>query len=430
MDGGMITGERGGTLRGFRVPGTGTHEPSRPPGRAPKVFLYSHDTFGLGHLRRNLAIAEELLAGGFAVWLLTGSPVIRSWPLPAGLSVQPLPPVVKLGAERYGPRSGTDPFALCKGYREALILKTVLREEPDVLLVDHAPSGMKGELLSTLSLIRNELPATRVILGLRDILDSPETVRELWRVEETYELIARAYDEVIVYGCRGLYDVGHAYGLEGLLGSRLRYAGYVARAAAPAPAGVPAWPAAAQGRRVLVTAGGGGDGHFLMEAFLDALALLPSGATSSVVLTGPLMGSEDYASLATQAAGRGDVRLITRSDDVPALMAQADLVVSMGGYNSSVEILAARKPAIIVPRAAPRAEQRIRAEILAGLGLVWTAAPGAGLAGRLAGVLPKALSGQRDIAPRWEALDLGGARRVRELIGMMTAHAPAAEYCA
>ncbi len=100
----------------------------RSTSRLPRVFLYSHDTYGLGHLRRNLAIAEHLLARkhGFSVRLLTGSPVIDSWTLPTGLDVTALPPVVKTGAERYAPRNSTLPFGLVKAYREALILKAVI----------------------------------------------------------------------------------------------------------------------------------------------------------------------------------------------------------------------------------------------------------------------------------------------------------------
>ena len=148
-----------------------------------RVFLYSHDTFGLGHLRRNLAIADALLVPRQScdVLLLSGSPVIRSWALPDGLRVQPLPPVVKTGADRYAARGGSNPFGLVKGYREALILNAVMRERPDVIVVDHAPAGMKHELLPTLAAVRQEMPHTRVVLGLRDIIDSPDVVRRLWQ---------------------------------------------------------------------------------------------------------------------------------------------------------------------------------------------------------------------------------------------------------
>ncbi len=425
----MADGDMAAEIRPFTVPRGGSGGllgqiswRGVRPARRCKVFLYSHDTFGLGHLRRNLAIAEHLLGRGqqFDVWLLTGSPVIRSWVLPAGLNVQPLPPVVKLGAERYGARGGSDPFSLVKGYREALILKTVLRERPDVLLVDHAPAGMKGELLPTLALLRRELPGTRVILGLRDILDSPEIVRAQWQDEDTYDLLASAYDEIMVYGSRELLDLGEAYAMPPATARKLSYVGYIGRKPAPQDAGgEAAWQAAAgpgSGARVLVTAGGGGDGFFLMEAYLRALAQLPVGLTRSLVVTGPLMAGEQFEALSRLATRRQDVAILPYTTDLPVLLAEADLVVSMGGYNTSVEILAARKPAIIVPRAAPRAEQRMRASLLARLGLVWAAEPGEDLAERLAALLPEALAGRRPCPPQWQAVDLDGARRVGDLL--------------
>ncbi|MBU6498617.1 MAG: hypothetical protein KGJ41_03600 [Rhodospirillales bacterium] len=419
MDGSQL----GGEITGFRVPpGAGMGS-----GRRPRVFLYSHDTYGLGHLRRNLAIAEELLDrdGAFDVWLLTGSPVIRSWDLPAGLHVQPLPPVVKLAAGSYGARAGEEHFGLLKGYREALILKTVLRERPDIFIVDHAPAGMKGELLSTLALIRRELPETRMVLGLRDILDEAETVRALWREEETYDLLARAYHHVLVYGCQALFDVAQTYAMPPALAARVRYTGYVARPAAPAAPMPPA-----QRPHVLVTAGGGGDGFEMMQAFIAALALLPRGCCDATLLTGPLMPAEQYAALENASAGLPNIAMVRYSTDISGLMGTATLVVSMGGYNTSVEILAARKPAIIVPRTTPRLEQKLRADMLARHGVVWTADPGPGLAQRLADLLPAALSGAYERTPDWSAIDLNGARRVGDLVEELAFAMPRPEVLA
>jgi predicted glycosyltransferase len=281
-----------------------------------KVLLYSHDTFGLGHLRRNLAIADRLLRcdGRFSVRLLTGSPVIRQWKLPRGLAVQPLPPVVKTGAERYVPRESGDPFGLVKGYREALILQTVLRDRPDVFLVDHAPAGMNGELLSALALIRRQLPHTRTVLGLRDILDSPDTVRALWREQEIYSLLDRAYDDIFVYGSRALFDVVEGYGISIDVGERVRYCGHVVARTRErrGSARRPCWNVAhASGRPVvLVTAGGGGDGFFLMDAYLRAIARVPAGTFHSVIVTGPLMPEEQSAALRAAVASRTDVEVV------------------------------------------------------------------------------------------------------------------------
>ena len=393
-----------------------------PHGRHRKlVCLYSHDTFGLGHLRRTLAIAEHLLSRSpaFDVLLLTGSPVIGSWDLPPGLRVQPMTPVVKLAAERYAAREGQLPFSLVKGYREALILRTVMRERPDVLLVDHAPAGMKGELLSTLALIRREMPQTKVVLGLRDILDAPEGVRRQWCEEEIYPLLETAYDHIVVYGCREIFDAAAAYGISGSVAAKLSFAGYIARPAeATGPDPDAAWRAVAPegaGKRVLVTAGGGGDGEFLFSAYLAALERMPAGSTSSVVVTGPLIPVEQQNALMAAASRRSDVAIIPVTTNLVPLLRSADLTVAMGGYNTTVEILAGGKPAIIVPRSKPRVEQLMRATMLARLGLVRMAEDGPDLAEHLAALVSETPAGA---APRAlpSALDLGGVRRVGDLL--------------
>jgi len=46
-------------------------------------------------------------------------------------------------------------------------------------------------------------------------------------------------------------------------------------------------------------------------------------------------------------------------------IAAADLVISMAGYNTSVEILRMRRSAIMIPRGGPSAEQRTRAKLFA-----------------------------------------------------------------
>ncbi len=387
-----------------------------------KVFLYSHDTFGLGHLRRNLAIARRLLAchGKFSVLLLTGSPVISQWDLPPGLQVQPLPPVVKTGAESYEARAKGQLFGMVKGYREALILKLVLRDQPDVFLVDHAPAGMNGELLSTLALIRHELPHTRVMLGLRDILDSPENVSAIWREQNIHALLDHAYDNVLVYGSRALFDVVEGYGITRENAQKVVYCGHVVAPpeARSAHETAPCWNVArAAGRPVvLVTAGGGGDGYFLMRACLEALPKMAPGPRYCVIVPGPLMSAHESAALHAAAAAYEDVELVDLTTNLLPSLSAASLVIAMAGYNTSAEIIAEKKPAILVPRAAPRAEQLMRARLLAALGLVNIVEPDTDIAAQLAVLVPACLSRPPIAESAWAALDLDGAERVAALL--------------
>lgn len=388
----------------------------------PRVLLYSHDTFGLGHLRRNLAIASQLLdrPRPFAVRLLTGSPVAASWPMPAGLEVQTLPPVVKTGAEEYASRDGLMSFSETRAEREAVILETAMRYAPDVLLVDHAPAGMKGELLETLQYLKNKRPQARIVLGLRDILDSPDAVCALWHEQDIYHLLETIYDGILVYGSRHLFDVVSAYRFPESIAAKTRYCGYVARIAEAAwGTGGVEIPAEAHTPTVLVTSGGGGDGYPLQSAYLQALGDVPDGSLRSILVPGPLMAPEERAVLEATAAQEAGVTVCPFTTDLPDMITRADLVIAMAGYNTTAEIMVARKPAILVPRGAPRREQRLRAALLNGLGLVWTVRPEEDLVARLAALIKNALAGQRPPCHDWDAVDLGGAHRVGQALDEM-----------
>jgi predicted glycosyltransferase len=405
---------------------TAAPRPMPVPSGSPRVLLYSHDTFGLGHLRRNLAIAAHLLRRSqpFSALLLTGSPVVASWPMPAGLQVQALPPVVKTGAEEYVSRDNRSSFAAVKARREAVILESVIRYRPDVFLIDHAPAGMKGELLEALAFIREEMPATRTVLGLRDIIDSPEAVRSLWREQNIYQLLETAYDHILVYGSRHLFDSVQAYDFPAAVAAKTRYCGYIASNGSNVPAAGHLHVASpASGRPViLVTAGGGGDGYPLLSAYLRALDSIPHDAAQSIIVAGPLMAEEDRRALELAAAHRPDVRMVFFTTELAELIRSADLVVAMAGYNTTAEILVAKKPAILVPRGAPRMEQRLRATLLSNLGLAWAIQPEEDLVARLAELVQAALAGARPPRNDWNAVDLGGVHRVGnaldELLGI------------
>ncbi len=384
----------------------------------PRVLLYSHDTFGLGHLRRNLAIADHLLRRNppFSVKLLTGSPVLRSWPLPEGLEVQALPAVVKVGAEQYVSRDGAESFATVKARRERLILEVIRSYRPDIFLVDHAPAGMKGELLEALAYLRQEMPETHTVIGLRDILDSPQAVQELWEAQGIYRLLEQSYDQVLVYGSRHLFDCGREYNFPESVARKTQFCGYIARSIG----GLPAYDGDHSRKRhdkplVLVTAGGGGDGYPLMEGYLGALEEIAPGAVRSILVPGPLMAKEQREALERAAAKRPDVKLL-HTTELEAFIWRADLVVSMSGYNTTAEILAARKPSILVPRAAPRAEQRMRATLLVKLGLARVVQPEEDVALRLAEHLKAALADNFPARRNWHAVDLGGVHRVGEAL--------------
>ncbi len=378
-----------------------------------KVLLYSHDTYGLGHLRRNLAIARYLLRNqpGIQVVLVSGSTVADRFSLPSGLKVVQLPPVVKVGVDEYAARDGQLSLALVRRARSAVISDVVRRWRPDVFLVDHAPQGMKGELMPVFRALGKHSPSTRVVLGLRDILDEPARVRSTWEADGVYDTLDLVYDRIFVYGSPEVSDVVTEYGIEGPALQRLSYCGYVA-AEAPPKCSLP--PGLQEGEPfVLGTVGGGADGARVLEATLRAAAEL---SVRPVVVTGPLMAAPDRAELIALAGQVPGAVIVEHLPELPAVAMAARCIVTRGGYNSLCELAPLGVPTIVVPRSWPRREQVLRAEAFAQRGLVEVVEEHQeetdAFQSRLAAAIGRAL--QAPLYIGGESLDLGGLSRLTE----------------
>jgi predicted glycosyltransferase len=339
------------------------------------IMFYCHDSYGLGHLRRTLTLARYLRASAPAInqLIVTGSPLAHDLLLPEDGDYVKLPSVIKTGRDEYAARSLPLPFERISRMRAEIVESAARHVRPGAFLVDHAPAGLKGEVVPALRELRRSSD-TRLILGLRDVVDEAPRVRASWRREGVYELLEDVYDLVLVYGDPRVYDVVSEYRLSSRVARKTRYVGYLARNSPRPPEQVRRALGLGTGKLVVATVGGGGDGVELLEAVLRGLQQ-SNGGFETLVVAGPLMSAEPRERLATLADSCPSVRLVSFVDDLQSTIAAADVVVSMGGYNSICEILSAERPAVIVPRVAPRQEQLIRAEALSERGVVRTIHP-------------------------------------------------------
>ena len=381
-------------------------------------LLYSYDALGLGHARRMTGIARAVLPSrpDLSALLVTCSPQIDALPVPPGLDYVKLPSARKLSATQYVARSmRLEPDRL-RDLRATLLEEVARSFQPDFFLCDKSPCGLMGELAPTLDRIRTESPATRMVLGWRDILDAPERVRAEWRKSNALSHIDRWYDEVWVYGDPTLFDVREEYDLPRHIADRVRYVGYltpsvpeaaVADARGELETLAPGDPGS--GPIALVTVGGGEDGEGLISRWVAAVraGLLPANLRS-VVVTGPMMPED--AQLRIVESAPASVAVTRFIGGLEAYTAAADLVVGMAGYNTCCELLAAHTPGVLVPRASQREEQRMRATRLTERGLIHMVDPAELTPESLAREAQRALAnGDRPAEP---GLQLDGYARV------------------
>lgn len=334
--------------------------------RGLRVALYSHDTCGLGHLRRNLLVGRSIIDSGFAenVLLLSGAREVTNYEYPPGLDVVTLPSIRKSKQGGYASRRFQMGIDELVSIRSQILLSATKSFAPDVLIVDNVPRGALGEMTETLRTLRWQSD-TRTVLGLRDVLDSPTRIANEWGELDNFATMRELYDEIWIYGDRNIYAADEAYSFPQDLVDRVHYTGYFERAKRQS-ANRSTRPSYDKARPVVCLVGGGQDGFQLATDFLSAVRHTRDRA---IILAGPFMPVDLFHALESQAVG-ANIEIRRFDSDPITLCRNARRVVTMGGYNTICELLCINVPMLVVPRTSPRKEQLIRAESMARLNVL------------------------------------------------------------
>ena len=341
-----------------------------PGKRGARILIYSHDSFGLGHLRRCREVAHAIVQArkDASVLILSGSPIIGSFDFRARVDFVRIPGVIKLRNGEYTSLSLHIDLSETLAIRELIIEHTASIFEPDLFIVDKEPLGLRGEVRDTLALLRRR--GVPLVLGLRDVMDEPSLLAPEWERKNALEGIETFYDEIWVYGLPQMCDPLAGIDVSASIRRRMVYTGYLRRTRPQTDSlAAAATPNILDEPYILVTPGGGGDGGALVDWVLRAYECGELDHNALIVL-GPFMSSELQSDFMERANRLSQVHTITFDAHIESLIDGAAGIVAMGGYNIFCEILSFDKRALIVPRTEPRREQLIRAERAAELGLV------------------------------------------------------------
>jgi len=330
-----------------------------------RVLMYSHDTFGLGHLRRCRTIAHSLVEDfrGLNVLIISGAQIAGAFDYKARVDFVKIPSVIKLRSGEYTSLDRHIDLHETLKMRQAIIRHTAESFQPDIFIVDKEPMGLRGEVEETLSYLKTR--GTTLILGLREVLDAPHLLDAEWKRRDTMRKIDLFYDQIWAYGPPDFYDPLTGLDVPASVRAKMEFVGFLQRGLShdASPTHRP------EGDYLLVTTGGG-DGAELIHDVIHAYQEDPSLTHKALIVLGPYMPAKKRNRLIGKGAKIPHIEIREFDNRMEELVAGARAVVSMGGYNTYCEILSFDKPALIVPRTAPREEQLIRALRASELGLV------------------------------------------------------------
>jgi predicted glycosyltransferase len=325
-----------------------------------RILIYSHDTFGLGNIRRMLEVARHLVQSSsqVSVLVITGSPMLHAFRIPARIDYVKLPCLSRNVDGRYGARSLDLSLDATVRLRANLIRSAIADFAPDLILVDKKPFGVEDELAGALegAAGRRRAAAARAAAARHPRQRRGSTTR-VWRKNGYFEAIERLLRPGAGGRLPEVFDLRQEYAFPPFAAAKVRFCGYISRQPDGSTreqhvAASSAW----HGNEplLLVTPGGGEDGHAWSRCRWTRVRLPAHAASAHAHRLRP--GDERHAAghgapVGPRAAQRVSVQDFC--DDMMSLMAAADVVVAMGGYNTVCELLTLRKRALLVPRVKP-----------------------------------------------------------------------------
>ena len=378
----------------------------------PTVLIHVQHLLGIGHLQRAGALATALQAAGARVVLASGGtpvPQVEERVGARGVEVVRLPEAraADVHFSTILDATGQPIDEVWKARRRDMLLGLLAGTAPDAIITEMFPFGRRPfrfELLPLLEAAQAVAKPPVIASSVRDVLIANS---KPGRAKDIAATAKRFYDLVLVHGDQRLIRFDASFPAAAEITDRIRYTGYVTEAKAVTQA------VDRTDGEVLVSAGGGAVGLPLLRAAIAARRHSREANRPWRIITGTNLPEADVAALTRQAEGDRGIVLERFRTDFAALLARCRVSVSQGGYNTVLETVASRTPAVIVPFAeGQESEQTDRVRLLADKGLLRFLPQSELTPERLAAEIDRAAT----MTPPVIEIDLNGAARSAELI--------------
>jgi predicted glycosyltransferase len=351
-----------------------------------KILFYCQNLLGMGHLVRTTELMRELVKS-FQVCLIDGGQKVKGFEVPSEVEVIQLPTIqVEVSdALQVGRRlhviGSTMSLEEVKEFRKETLIQVFDRFQPDCLITEGYPfsknKALAFEMLPLLAHVKQSSPSTQVICSLRDIVMVKEFADRDYEEQRRCQFTNQYYDAILLHSDPSVHRLEDNIARASDLTCPVYYTGYVVQSeleqSAPENVEVNAEDILLLKNptpMIVVSVGGGKLGHDLLESMIQAAPLIAKRIPHRIVVfAGPLMEEPQYQSLHHLAQGQQNLILRRFTPNLISYLNKADLSISLGGYNTTMNILKTGVRAIVYPSNKDR-EQAIRAEKLEHLGLL------------------------------------------------------------
>ncbi|HJZ76158.1 MAG TPA: glycosyltransferase [Vicinamibacterales bacterium] len=372
--------------------------------RQPGLLMYCQHSLGLGHLARTWALADAL-SSRFHVVLASGGERPRGLQ-PPPIEMLDLPPVAQTLDGRLTPTDGAAPVDDVLHERARILCAAVHTLRPQVVVIELFPFGRRKFRREILALLDEARRLTRPVIAtsVRDLLVR-RGADQVEHDDRVRQILDAHFDLVLVHGDPAFARLEDTFTPSVASRVPVHYTGFV----------VPADTVAGCGgaRRGIVVSGGGGRfAESLYLTAIDAHARLGPVRPPMTIVAGPLCPSDTLERVRRAAAPSADIVIESTVNDLCGMLETAALSISQCGYNTALDIVRARVPAIVVPFAdngdSEQADRARRLERLSAVRVFDGALDGAALCA----AMKRAFA----FVPTAPALDLGGAATTIDIL--------------
>jgi predicted glycosyltransferase len=378
---------------------------------AGSVLLYVQHLLGIGHLQRSLRLARGRVNQGMEVTLVSGGEPIGAENGEAFERIVQLTPI-RAGDPTFKNLVGQGNRPVDQDLRDVrrrALLDAFASARPDAVVIEAFPFGRRAfrfELDPLIQEARTCRPRPLIICSVRDVVIVPDDPR---RHREIIDRIREDFDCVLVHGDPAFIPLEVSFPAATQIADRLAYTGYIVGPDQTDPVDEPVGAG-----EVLVSVGGGAVGDTLLSTALEARRGGCLATADWRLLTGPNLPEQAFARLARNLPERVILERYRR--DFTQMLRRCRVSVSQAGYNTVLDVIAARARAVVVPFASEReTEQQLRAERLAASGVVELVPENELSPERLALTIDRAANRE----PPKMAIDTSGVHRAAHLIADM-----------